>query len=131
MTASGPGGAADGLRILVVEDDRIIGFLLTEMLADLGHEVCGVERTENAAVDAAIRLMPDLVLMDAHLAAGTGAGAMARILKNGPVPHLFMSGLPIMDLPRGTTSLLKPFSQEALARGIGDSFAAGPGAKAA
>jgi CheY-like chemotaxis protein len=34
------------LRVLVVEDNAIIGMLLAEMLAEMGHDVCGLETTE-------------------------------------------------------------------------------------
>jgi CheY-like chemotaxis protein len=118
-----PRDGADALRILVVEDDSIIGFLLSEMLGDLGHEVCGIERTENGAVAAALRMKPDIMLVDANLAAGTGAGAMARVLRTGPVPYVMMSGLPMAGSAYGAVSLLKPFSQDALMRAIADSIA--------
>jgi len=123
VTATSPAGAADHLRILIVEDDRVIGFLLSEMLTDLGHEVCGIERSENGAVDAAFRVMPDLMIVDAQLAGGTGAGVMARILSRRSMPHLFMSGLPMTNLAGGVVSLLKPFSEDALEQGIQHSVA--------
>jgi CheY-like chemotaxis protein len=41
------------LRVLVVEDNAIIGMLLGEMLAEMGHDVCGIETTE-----AAVRTTP-------------------------------------------------------------------------
>ena len=33
------------LRIMVVEDDMLIGMLLGEMLEAMGHEICAIERT--------------------------------------------------------------------------------------
>jgi DNA-binding response OmpR family regulator len=42
------------LRILVVEDDVMIGGLLAETLEDLGHVVCGVETNAANAVAAAV-----------------------------------------------------------------------------
>ena len=92
------------------------------MLRDLGHDVCGVERTENGAVAAAIRLKPGLMIVDANLASGTGAGAMARVLQTGPMRHVFMSGLPAAVRTAGAVSLLKPFSRDALIRSIAASF---------
>ena len=46
------------LRVLVVEDDALIGALLAEMLAGMGHDVCGIEATEAAAVSAEARCRP-------------------------------------------------------------------------
>ncbi len=122
VTARSPAGAPAPLRILVVEDDRVIGFLLTEMLTDLGHEVCGIERTEDGAVAAAGRMKPDLMIVDANLAAGTGSGVMARVLLAGPMRHVFMSGLPDATTAYGAITLTKPFSREALIRSIASGF---------
>ena len=125
MTGRGAGASAR-LRILIVEDDRLIGFLLSEMLNDMGHTVCGVERSEDGGVDAAARLKPDLMIVDAHLVGGTGAAVMARVLRAGPMPHLFMSGMVGAPSANDAISLLKPFSQGALTRGIADSMARQP-----
>jgi two-component system, response regulator PdtaR len=79
-------------NILVVEDDVLIGMLLTEMLAELGHAVCAVERTESGAVAAAVRFQPDLMIVDAHLTNGSGIAAVETILKARFVPHVFVTG---------------------------------------
>jgi len=42
------------LRVLVVEDNAIIGMLLAEVLAGMGHDVCAIEATEADAVTAAL-----------------------------------------------------------------------------
>jgi two-component system, response regulator PdtaR len=34
------------LRALVVEDDAVIGMLLADMLAEMGHDICPIEATE-------------------------------------------------------------------------------------
>src|ERR1700735_1465116 len=51
-------------RVLVIEDDAIIGMFLGEMLADLGYEVCAIEATEDEAVAAADRCRPGLMIVD-------------------------------------------------------------------
>jgi DNA-binding response OmpR family regulator len=53
------------LRVLVVEDDPMIGMLLAEMLEAIGHDVCAIETIEAAAVAAAARYRPDLLIVDA------------------------------------------------------------------
>jgi CheY-like chemotaxis protein len=106
------------LRILVVEDDAVIGMLLSEMLADMGHDVCGVEVTEAAAVAAATRHRPDLMIVDAWLADGTGVSAVAQILRAGWVPHVFISGARIQPERPGAVALQKPFLQSDLVRAI-------------
>jgi DNA-binding NtrC family response regulator len=80
------------LRILVIEDDVMIGMLLAEVLETMGHHVCGVESTEADAVAAAARCCPDLMIVDVWLADGNGVSAVAEILRAGPMPHFFVSG---------------------------------------
>ncbi len=42
----------NGLRILVVEDDAVVGMMLAEMLEEMGHDICSIEATEADAVAA-------------------------------------------------------------------------------
>ena len=111
------------MRILVVEDDAMIGFLLAETLTGLGHEVCGIEATEAGAVAAAARHRPDLMIVDLILAEGTDTAAMERITRATPVPHLFMSGLARPAAPPGKVLLTKPFREADLVLAIGRALA--------
>ena len=43
------------LRILVVEDEGIVAFLLAQILESMGHEVCGIENDKAGAIAAARR----------------------------------------------------------------------------
>jgi DNA-binding response OmpR family regulator len=92
LAIASPPEMTKALSVLVVEDDGMIGLLLTEMLAEMGHDVCAVEATEADAVAAAARCRPDLMIVDAWLRDGTGIGAVETILRLGPQPHLFTSG---------------------------------------
>ncbi len=118
------------LRILVVEDDDMVAMLLTEVLAEMGHEVCAIEATEAAAVAAARRCRPDLMIVDAQLAAGNGIAAVAEILGAGFIPHLFISGdvARVAALRPGAVTIQKPFRVSALARAIERALAAPPAA---
>jgi CheY-like chemotaxis protein len=80
------------LRILVVEDDTMIGMVLADMLEQMGHEVCAIEATEADAVTAAVRCRPDLMIVDAQLGDGSGIAAVEKIRRTGSIPHLFVSG---------------------------------------
>lgn len=106
------------MRVLVVEDDAMIGLLLAETLTGLGYEVCGIEATEAGAVAAAARLRPDLMIVDVNLAEGTGTAAMERITRAAPVPHLFMSGRTQQAAMPGEVLLSKPFREADLLRAI-------------
>jgi DNA-binding response OmpR family regulator len=108
------------LRILLVEDDSMIGMFLGMTLEQMGHQVCAVETTEAGAVASAARLRPDLMIVDAGLSAGDGIAAVKRILAQGAVPYMFASG----DLTRVKTSfpsavaMQKPYNDDDLARAI-------------
>lgn len=109
------------LRILVVEDDAVIATLIADTLEVMGHSVCAIAQTESEAVAAAMAQRPDLMIVDEHLSEGTGRRAIRRIERDGPVPHIFMTGDTASalegDTP-GATTLRKPFQDQDLARAI-------------
>ena len=105
-------------RILVVEDDAMIGALLTELLQDLGYDVCPIAATEVGAVSAAARYRPDLMIVDLQLADGSGVSAMTRIEQAGRVSHIFMSGDVSQPATPGIVLLHKPFRQTDLVQAI-------------
>jgi len=109
------------LSILVVEDEAIIGMLLSEVLADMGHKVCAVVESEDDAVEAAAVHLPDVLIVDAGLAAGGGVAAVDRILACRFVPHVFTTGNALkVRLQRPDAVILeKPFHEAELAEAIG------------
>ncbi len=104
-------------RVLVVEDDAMIGVLLGEMLEEMGYEVCGIEATEADAVTAAARCRPDLMIIDVQLGDGSGVSAIDTIHRAGPVPHVFVSGdiARIRALRPGSIAIQKPYRESELA----------------
>jgi len=106
------------LRILLVDDDAMIATLLSEMLEDLGHAVCGIEATEAGAVRAALRERPDLMIVDARLRLGSGIGAVAAILRVMDVPHILMSGARLPAHSPHAIKLQKPFMHRDLVHAI-------------
>jgi CheY-like chemotaxis protein len=113
------------LRVLVVEDNAIIGMLLGEMLAEMGHDVCGIETTEAEAVAAAARCKPDMMIVDARLGDGSGVAAMRTILLTGPMPHLFISGAYVEADSADAVVLQKPFHERQLVRAMDRVLGAG------
>jgi two-component system, response regulator PdtaR len=63
----GPGLAARGLRVLIVEDEFFISLDTKRLLEALGHSVVGIAVTADEAVTIAEREQPDVVLMDIRL----------------------------------------------------------------
>ena len=108
------------LTILLVEDDPLIGLLLGEMLASLGHTVCPLAETEAAALIAVSVHHPDLMIVDAKLGDGSGVAVMTEILQTRFVPHIFMSGNPglLRQQRPDAIFLQKPFDERALLRAM-------------
>lgn len=99
------------LRILIVEDDLMIGPLFAEMLEELGHLVCAIETNTAMAVAAAARCHPDLMIVDIGLGDDDGAAAVREILRAGYVPHVFVTGDVMRDwaLEPEAIFIRKPF----------------------
>jgi CheY-like chemotaxis protein len=112
--------AARHLRIMVVEDDALIGMLLAEMLEEMGHDVCSIEETEDGAVFGAALRHPDLMIVDAWLGEGSGIAAMDTIQRGGAVPHVFVSGdiSRVRMLRPDSIMVQKPFKEAEIARAI-------------
>ena len=108
------------LRVLVVEDDVLIGTLFADALAAMGYDVCAIEATETDAVAAAVRYKPDLMIVDARLREGSGVSAVEEILRTGWIPHVFVSGETsrIHALRPGAIVIQKPFRDVDLNRAI-------------
>ena len=110
----------EALRVLIVENEAIIALLLTEVLEEMGHIVCGTEATEAGAVVAALQLKPDLIISDVRLHEGSGIEAINAILQTGFVPHVFVSG-DIIDrnvVNPAAGMLQKPFNEPQLIKAI-------------
>lgn len=108
------------LRILVVEDDLMLGALLAETLQMMGHEICGVENTEADAVRSAFRRTPDLMIIDASLRNGSGVSAVDAVCAAGFIPHFFISGdiSRIKALRPSAVAVQKPFREADLVNAI-------------
>jgi signal transduction histidine kinase len=104
-------------RILVVDDDPLIGSATTAMLEDLGHAV--VETTSGNRALEILRTGPmvDLVITDQAMPGMTGTQLSRQIRRNWPdLPIILATGY--ADLPNGEDPglprLSKPYQQEEL-----------------
>ena len=114
------GAAMKSLCVLIVEDDLTIGPLLAETREQLGHVVCALEVDPAAAVSAARRCHPDLIIVDIGLGEASGIMAVEQILKEGFVPHVFVTGDGLRGLSLGREAVLiqKPYRISDLAAAI-------------
>jgi len=108
------------LRVLVMEDNAIIGMLFADLLAEMGHVVCAIVTTQEEGVAAAARFKPELMIVDASLSEGDGLSAVDEIVRDGFIPHVFVSGDTALVLATkpGAIVLRKPFRDRDLAKVI-------------
>src|ERR1700744_2398219 len=117
------------LRILVVEEDTMIGQALAEVLEDLGYVVCAVETRPVNAVAAAEHCRPDLMIVDVGLSEASSVAAVREVLRSGFVPHVFVTGDVLRDLSFGEAALIqKPFREPDIVQAIERALAAQPDA---
>lgn len=79
------------MRILIVEDETLVGMGLQDHLTKLGHEVVGQAASEVEAHELFTKLQPDAVLLDVRLNGGDGITLAGDLLKLRRVPMLIVS----------------------------------------
>lgn len=107
-------------RVLVVEDEVIVGMLLEDMLGELGCEVAAISTHLDEALRLARTLDVDFALLDINLD-GKQSFPVADVLRERGVPFLFATGYgaKILKPPySGTPTLQKPFQLGDLQRMI-------------
>jgi DNA-binding response OmpR family regulator len=110
--------AALQLRVMVVEDEFLVGLLLEEDLAHMGCTVLGPYRRLEAGIEAARSLDFDVALLDINLD-GAMVYPLADELRRRGRPFLFLSGYNAENMPErfhGTPRLAKPHDIRLLAR---------------
>ena len=105
-------------RVLIAEDETIIRLDLRSLLEDNGFSVCGEARDGVEAVEQAMVLIPDLILMDIKMPRLDGIEAARRILDHRPVPIVMLTAFGHEDLVTRAVEtgvfgyLAKPFREQ-------------------
>jgi CheY-like chemotaxis protein len=113
-----------GRRVLIVEDEQLIAWDLSEELRAAGAFVMEPKGTVDAALHAlAHEAAPDVAVLDLHLTNGEPAFAIADQLRSRRIPFVFYSGLPhdcSSDFQRyqGVAYCAKPMECVALAAAL-------------
>ena len=85
--------ASRKIKVLIVEDEAILGLLLSRSLGRLGYEVGEPIATGEEALRRTEQEQPDVVLMDIRLAgAMDGIEAAREITARYGTPIIFMNG---------------------------------------
>lgn len=103
-------------RVLVVEDELLIGMLLEDMLNDLGYEVVATVGRLEEALQMAREAAVDVAILDVNLN-GQEVYPVADVLAGRNIPFVFASGYGDNGLPapyQNRPTLPKPFQQELL-----------------
>ncbi|MDR3609468.1 MAG: adenylate/guanylate cyclase domain-containing protein [Ignavibacteriaceae bacterium] len=108
-------------RILIVEDEKIIGLDIKKTIERIGYEVVNIVKSGEAAIDLTGELKPDLVLMDIMLSGGiSGIEAAEAIRRKFDIPVIYITGLTDEEtfhkakITEPFGYLVKPFDQKGL-----------------
>ena len=121
-------------KILVIEDRSSLRALYQIVLGRLEHEV-SLAPTGEAGVEAALRLQPDLVIMDLLLPGISGPEAARQLEEAGILPAAPLIITTAMDYDKARTVaaslgacavLAKPFDIDALLATVQDALSASP-----
>lgn len=116
-----PTSLSAGLRVLVVEDDRIIAHDLADTLQSFGHAVVGVAGSFQEATRKAQETNPELVLMDIRLEGDVdGIETAVALRARRSIPIVFLSANADAETVRRAMGagpcgfLAKPFNDRSL-----------------
>ena len=85
------------LKVLLVEDSALMRERLVEAIHEIeGARVIGQVADASAAIEATERLSPDVIVLDLHLASGSGFEVLERV-KASPAPPMVivLTGFPV------------------------------------
>lgn len=114
----------EDIRIVIAEDDYLVGEMVQGMLAELGYTVVGLATSGVQAIELTTDLNPDVVIMDIQMPGMDGVTAARKIQECCGTPVVILSAYETPELVRkvgeaGVTAyLLKPPDSRELERAI-------------
>lgn len=80
-------------RVVIVEDDQLLGIVLEKMANSLDLEVLEISQTGSGAVESIQKHNPDLIFMDIQLADDiNGIQAMEQVRHHTNAPVIYITG---------------------------------------
>ncbi|NLE81203.1 MAG: response regulator [Rhodococcus sp.] len=117
MSAPEPqGDVSPPRRVVVAEDEALIRLDLVEMLREEGYDVVGEAGDGQVAVDLAIELKPDFIIMDVKMPRRDGIDAASEIAAKRIAPVVILTAFSQRELVERARDagamayLVKPFS---------------------
>lgn len=108
------------MRVMVVEDEAVVAVGVRSMIEEIGHEVAGVAKTGEEAVQMAAETRPDLAVVDVKLPDMDGLEATRRIVADGDTAVIILTAYADPEFVEGAAEagafayLMKPVNKETL-----------------
>jgi len=110
-------------RVLIVEDEPLIGMMLEDFLDALGHASAGMADCAADALPLIAAGGIDCAIVDVNLRDGEKSWTIADALAAAGIPFVFATGgggEAIVDHYRDRPRLMKPFTIDDVARALGE-----------
>jgi AmiR/NasT family two-component response regulator len=91
------------VRVLVVEDDSLVGQMIQGLLEELGYNLVGKALASCQAVEMTQRLQPDVILMDIGMADVDGIQTTRQIQASHPTPVVVLTAYETPELVEQAT----------------------------
>jgi CheY-like chemotaxis protein len=108
------------IKVLIVEDEPVISFVMEDIINNLGYEVVAKTATLSESEQVAASIDVNLAILDINLY-GKTTYALAEILLNRGIPFIFVTGHQGNEMPKSlsqTIKISKPFSSSDISSAI-------------
>lgn len=80
------------MRVFIADDEPLVLLGFQKMVSACGHEVAGTAATGPEALEAILRLAPDVIMMDINLPGMDGISVIERIQETLHIPAIVITG---------------------------------------
>lgn len=80
------------MRVFIADDEPLVLLGFQKMVLACGHEVAGVATTGPEALEAIIRIVPDIIMIDINLPGMDGISVIESIQKTLHIPSIVITG---------------------------------------
>jgi signal transduction histidine kinase len=114
----------EDVLVLIAEDDYLVGEMIQGILTELGYSVVGLATSGMQAVEMAMALKPNVVIMDVQMPGMGGVAAAKQIQECCRIPVVILSAYETPELVQEASDagvnayLLKPPDRQEMERAI-------------